>query len=134
MPYAANGTISTDPFNGAIEITEEQYRTAVDGMCEGMAVSIEGGFSVAFAPPPEVLPEVPPTLDELRAAVFIKRDGLIAAASARMAPLQDAQDLGEATAAEEATMLAWKRYRVALNRVEQQAGFPGVIDWPGSPA
>jgi len=49
-------------------------------------------------------------------------------------PLQDAVDLGEATPEEEAQLLAWKRYRIALNRVPQQAGYPGTTDWPPEPA
>jgi hypothetical protein len=27
-----------------------------------------------------------------------------------------------------------KQYRVALNRIEQQAGFPVSIDWPAAPS
>lgn len=134
MPYAANGKVSTEPFDGAIEITEEQSREAVDGMCNGMAVSIEGGvLSIAFPQPPEPPPVLPPTPQELLAAALAQRDALMVVATARMAPLQDAIDLEEATSAEKATMLAWKRYRVALNRIEQQASFPEHIDWPLSP-
>ncbi|MCT8189895.1 phage tail assembly chaperone, partial [Pseudomonas monteilii] len=29
---------------------------------------------------------------------------------------------------------AWKRYRVALNRLPEQAGWPTEIDWPALPA
>ena len=134
MPYAANGAISPEPFPGAIEITDEQHLQAVEGMCNGMAVSIEGGvFSLAFPPAPELPPEVPPTPDELRAAALAQRDALMAVATARMAPLQDAVDLGEATASEEAVMLSWKRYRVALNRIELQPEFPDIFDGPVSP-
>ncbi|KIU47543.1 tail fiber protein [Pseudomonas putida] len=68
----------------------------------------------------------------MRAAALAQRDGLMAVATARMAPLQDAVDLGEATASEEAVMLSWKRYRVALNRIELQPEFP-IVDWPASP-
>lgn len=134
MPYAADGKISTEPFDGAIEITEDQSREAVEGMCVGMVVSIEGGvLSIAFPPPPEPPPVVPPTPEELFAAALAQRDALMVVATARMAPLQDAIDLGEATATEKEAMLAWKRYRVALNRIQQQAGFPQAIDWPTSP-
>lgn len=134
MPYAANGTISTEPFEGAIEITEEQSMEAVEGMCNGMVVSIEGGvLSIAFPLSPELPAEVPPTPDELRARALSERDGLMAGASARMAPLHFAVELGDATDEEAATLIAWKRYCVSLNRIEQQAGFPKVIDWPVLP-
>lgn len=62
--------------------------------------------------------------------ILAKRDTLMAEATARIAPLQDAVDLDEATSAEQAALTAWKRYRVQLNRIEQQAGYPDTIDWP----
>jgi len=62
------------------------------------------------------------------------RDQLLARAALRIAPLQDAVDLGEATPAEEAALTAWKQYRVKLNRVTLQAGFPANVDWPVEPA
>lgn len=135
MPYAINGSISTEPLDGAIEITEEQYREAVDGMCEGMTVSIEGGIlSIAFPPPPELPPEELPTPEELLAKALAERDGRLANATARMAPLQYAVELGEATEAEVEALTAWKRYCISLNRIEQQASFPTSIDWPVPPA
>ncbi|WP_324723553.1 tail fiber assembly protein [Pseudomonas guariconensis] len=51
-----------------------------------------------------------------------------------IAPLQDAVDLDEATAEEAAELLAWKRYRVALNRLPDQPGYPNEITWPVPPA
>ncbi|WP_339521855.1 tail fiber assembly protein [Pseudomonas sp. EL_65y_Pfl2_R96] len=70
--------------------------------------------------------------DQAATALF-ERDIRLGDAATRIAPLQDAQDLGEATPVEEAALLAWKRHRVALNRIEQQAGFPAEITWPTSP-
>ncbi|MGY8624172.1 tail fiber assembly protein [Chromobacterium violaceum] len=57
-----------------------------------------------------------------------------AQADAAVVPLQDAADLGIATAAETALLTAWRRYRVLLSRVPQQASFPTQIDWPTPPA
>lgn len=51
-----------------------------------------------------------------------------------IAPLQDAMDLGEATAEEGTELTAWKRYRVALNRLHDQPGYPNEITWPAPPA
>lgn len=51
-----------------------------------------------------------------------------------IAPLQDAVDLDEATEAEADLLKSWKRYRVALSRLHEQAGCPTEIDWPASPA
>ncbi|WP_430305328.1 tail fiber assembly protein, partial [Pseudomonas mosselii] len=57
-----------------------------------------------------------------------------AQADQAIAPLQDAVDLDEATEAEAALLKEWKRYRVALNRVPDQPGYPAAIDWPAPPA
>ncbi|OAK66178.1 hypothetical protein A3K87_09910 [Variovorax paradoxus] len=56
-----------------------------------------------------------------------QRDALLADATLRMGPLLDA------TPAEVVSLKAWRQYRVALNRIEQQAGFPASIDWPKAP-
>ncbi|HCF1421459.1 TPA: tail fiber assembly protein, partial [Pseudomonas aeruginosa] len=63
-----------------------------------------------------------------------RRDTLLQEATLRIAPLQDAIDLDEATQAEVAELKAWKQYRIALNRVDQQAGYPSLVEWPVSPA
>lgn len=133
MPFAANGRIATDPFEGAVEITEAQYLEALEGMQAGLLVTVDGGFRVE--PPLEPEPELPPepTLDELRARALAQRDGLLAVAALRIAPLQDAVDLDDATAAEIALLKKWKQYRVLLNRVSDQPGFPAQIDWPVQP-
>lgn len=62
-----------------------------------------------------------------------RRDGLLQVAAIRIAPLQDAQDLGKATEAESARLLAWKQYRIDLNRIDKQEGFPASIEWPEAP-
>lgn len=69
-----------------------------------------------------------------REDVLQRRDELLQVAAVRIAPLQDAQDLATATAAESAQLLAWKQYRVDLSRIEQQSGFPTVLEWPEVPA
>ncbi|WP_224795477.1 phage tail assembly chaperone [Pseudomonas fluorescens] len=33
-----------------------------------------------------------------------------------------------------ARLKRWKQYRVALNRIEQQMGFPVTVDWPTAPS
>lgn len=51
-----------------------------------------------------------------------------------ISPLQDAVDLEDATLDEVALLRAWKQYRVALNRIPTQAGYPAEILWPNTPA
>ncbi|MFK0088732.1 tail fiber assembly protein [Pseudomonas sp. NPDC090755] len=67
------------------------------------------------------------------ALVLAKRDSLLRIAALRIAPLQDAVDIEEATDAEKAELVLWKKYRVALNRVQDQPGYPDTINWPAMP-
>ncbi|WP_224795577.1 tail fiber assembly protein [Pseudomonas fluorescens] len=62
------------------------------------------------------------------------RDGLLGSAGIRIASLQDAVDLGDASDGDVASLTRWKQYRVALNRIEQQTGFPAKFDWPIAPS
>lgn len=61
------------------------------------------------------------------------RDGLLREAAVRIAPLQDAVDLGGASVDEEVELKSWKQYRVALNRVQLQPNFPASVNWPAVP-
>jgi hypothetical protein len=65
-----------------------------------------------------------------KAAAVAERAKRMAAAREALVPLQLAAELGEATDAEAARMLAWKRYIVALNRVDVAAA---DIQWPEAP-
>lgn len=56
---------------------------------------------------------------------------LLSLATAAIAPLQDAFDLGVATDEETALLLEWKKYRVQVNRVDTSTA-PG-IEWPEQP-
>ncbi|EBQ5839431.1 tail fiber assembly protein [Salmonella enterica subsp. enterica serovar Brandenburg] len=53
---------------------------------------------------------------------------LLQIASEKIAPLQDAVDLDEATDKEKASLLAWRKYRVLVNRVDTLNP-----DWPEQP-
>jgi hypothetical protein len=110
---------------------------------DGTEVPIEARFTPEFVaalrpydpesepnPPEREPPPVPaPTADE----VLAQRDALLAVAALRIAPLQDAVDLDVETGDEVAALTEWKQYRVDLNRIELQAGFPDAIEWPVAP-
>lgn len=83
-----------------------------------------------FAPP--AIPE--PSIAELKSTALQQRDALLSEAAIRIAPLQDAIDLDEATDAEAASLKTWKQYRVLLSRIEKQSGYPKVIEWPIAPS
>nr|WP_240492373.1 tail fiber assembly protein [Photorhabdus namnaonensis] len=55
---------------------------------------------------------------------------LLEQAAIKMAPLQDAIDLGIATDNEITKLMEWKKYRVALNRMDSTAQ---NIEWPELP-
>jgi len=77
-------------------------------------------------------PYVPPvpSAAEIQAMNAATRDSLLATATARIAPLQDAEDLGVSTSQEQAALLAWKKYRVDVNRVVLSEHNPA---WPALP-
>jgi len=75
------------------------------------------------------LPE--PTRDQLAAAAASRRQALLTAATAAIAPLQDAVDLDMAQEAEKVQLTAWKKYRVLVNRISP-ADAPD-INWPDTP-
>lgn len=64
----------------------------------------------------------------------MSRDDLLCTAATRLAPLQDAADLGDVCDGDVARLTRGKQYRVALNRIEQQTGFPATVEWPTAPS
>lgn len=88
-----------------------------------------GAWLVLPAAPP---PYIEPLADRV-ARAFAERDRLLSIAAFRMAPLQDAVDIDDATTAEVGLLNKWKQYRVALNRIQDQTEFPSAVTWPGAP-
>lgn len=72
MPYAHNGQISQSPIEGGIEITQQEYLSALEGMVAGQRVTIDGGFAVVDVPEPE--PDEPAEVpNRLSALAFFER-------------------------------------------------------------
>lgn len=128
--------------NEAGEVTEPAYPgTLLHGKDE--EVPIAERFTAEFVAtlreydpvaepnPPELEPPAQPPVTAEQ--VLATRDSLLALATLRIAPLQDAVDLDEATPEEVAQLKAWKQYRVKLSRIEQTAGFPASVEWPSAP-
>lgn len=103
------------PGNSVAEIAA----TAVPKGC-----NIDGGWVFDGK---KIIPRVY-TTEELITQTTAKRDSLMAAANAAITPLQDAVDLDDATSEEEALLKEWKKYRVALNRLDLSAPI-----WPVPP-
>ncbi|WP_250538830.1 MULTISPECIES: tail fiber assembly protein [unclassified Caballeronia] len=127
----------------AVDATYEEVTPAVpasgwlipDGFA---AIEIKDGVTVAtgfkydgttFIGPVAETPAM--TADQILAFNTGRRDNFLAVATAAIAPLQDAVDLGEATDTETALLKAWKVYRVAVNRVDLTLASP---TWPTAPA
>lgn len=71
--FASDKIVGTDEIVGGIEITEEQYVEAIEGIGDGKVIQIVGGALVVdFPPPPE--PEPEPTFDEMKATKLAELD------------------------------------------------------------
>lgn len=82
----------------------------------------------------EHLPDDPVlSIEQVLSSANSKRDSLLSIAALRIAPLQDAIDLGDATSLDKEKIKQWKQYRVLVNRVSEQDNFPENIIWPDMP-
>lgn len=70
---------------------------------------------------------VPLTQEAMRAVLSSK----MAEATGRIQTLQDAIDFGEATDAEKESIIEWKKYRIALSRID--VSVPSNVFWPSEP-
>jgi len=110
-----------------VEISDDHYLAVINAASEGkVIVKDEDGY-------PQIVDRPGPSKQELAAVVKNDQMQLLAYAALKIAPLQDAVDLDDATAEEEALLKKWKQYRVALNRIDQQANYPTKVEWPAAP-
>lgn len=109
------------PPNGAVMVE------IPDGESVSIGYTYDGTKFISPPPPPVI----PPTAAEILSENTLMRDSLLAAATLAIAPLQDAVDLDDATAAETALLKKWKQYRVAVNRINLTLASP---TWPKAPA
>lgn len=122
MPYASEGQISQDYSEGAVEITEAQYLEALNGMQEGLHVTIVNGFAVVASPTAPV-DEEPEILPEIREAVW--RAAEIAVIEDQLMAIEELE--GGSTEADPlpGTRTQWLQYRTKVrNWKENATGFP----------
>ena len=99
--------------------------TGIDGVADGwIATENNGEFTVTA--PPAVIPRP----EEILAVNSATRDQMLAVAAVRIAPLQYAVDLDDATASEAEMLTRWKQYSKSVNRVNLTVVSP---EWPQSP-
>ena len=118
-----NPACTLPPIEDLIPITAEHYAALIDGQSRGQLIALVDGQPTLVDPPPR-------SVGEELAAAARERDRRLAVAASTMAPLHDAVDLGIATDDETARLITWKRYRVALNRLDLAVS---PIVWPDAP-
>lgn len=77
--------------------------------------------------------ELPKTESELKAEAVAMRDVLLAAANEATAGMADAFIADLLDEADVAKFKAFAKYKLALNKIDQQPGYPQTITWPTPP-
>lgn len=118
--------INRDIPEDAINITEQAWADLLSGQAEGKLIACGADMRPCLTEQPL------PTAEGLISQAEDKRSRLRAEADAAIQPLQDANDLGIATNEEASQLIAWKKYRVMLMRINTKDA--EEIIWPEQPA
>ncbi|ENV2962867.1 tail fiber assembly protein, partial [Shigella flexneri] len=106
----------------AVEISESEWKTLINSQSVTKMITCgENGH-------PVIVDRPSPTPEQLALINNEKKSALIAEATNVIAPLQDAVDLDMATDDETKLLLAWKKYRALLMRVDIKN-----TEWPKKP-
>lgn len=109
----------------AIQITDNEWSDLLSGQAKGKLIACGADLRPCLTEQPL------PAADELISQAENKRIRLRAEANTIIQPLQDAVDLGIATGDEASQLIAWKKYRVMLMRVNTEDA--ESIKWPEQP-
>lgn len=109
----------------AISISEEQYQRLLEGQRNGKFIQSDSTGS------PKLVDEFPLAHTELVEIAKGQRAEFLATANTEIAWRQDAIDAGIATEDETAALVAWRKYRVLLMRVDTSKA--PLIEWPTVP-
>lgn len=109
----------------AVNITDQAWSDLLAGQAEGKLIACGADMRPCLTEQPL------PTTDELISQAEDKLSRLRLAADAAIQPLQDASDLGIATDDEASQLIAWKKYRVMLMRINKED--KENITWPKKP-
>lgn len=110
----------------AVKITDKKWADLLAGQAEGKLIACGADLLPCLTEPP------PPTTEELISQVEAKRSILRAEADTAIQPLQDASELEIATDEETSKLIAWKKYRVMLMRID--IADAENIAWPVQPS
>ncbi|KYM71025.1 tail fiber assembly protein [Pantoea agglomerans] len=109
----------------AVKITDKKWADLLAGQAEGKMISCGADML------PCLIDQPLPTAEELISQAEDKRSRLRAEADMAIQPLQDAADLGIADDDEASLLIAWKKYRVILMRLNLLED--KKIVWPEQP-
>ncbi|WFZ46738.1 tail fiber assembly protein [Citrobacter braakii] len=105
-----------------IEISVDYWQELLNGQNGKKEISSDkNGY-------PVLVDVAPATAEQLKVIASREKERLMALATVAIAPLQDAVELGIATAEETAALSEWKKYRVLLMRVDT-----AKPEWPTPP-
>ena len=110
----------------AVKITDKKWADLLAGQANGKLIACGADMLPCLTDQPL------PTAEELISQAEDKRSRLRAEADTAIQPLQDASDLGIATDDEASQLVAWKKYRVMLMRINTK-DVENII-WPEQPA
>jgi len=109
----------------AVDITDKEWADLLNGQAEGKLIACGADLLPCLTDQPL------PTAEELISQAEDKRSRLRAEADNAIQPLQDASDLGIATDDDVTQLIAWKKYRVMLMRINTDDS--EKIIWPQQP-
>lgn len=109
----------------AVKITDKKWADLLAGQAEGKMIACGADMLPCLTEQP------PPSAEELISQADDKRSRLRAEADTAIQPLQDASELGIATDEEASQLVAWKKYRVLLMRINTKV--TEEIIWPAQP-
>lgn len=127
IAFQTDGTIRIQSYDATGIFPENLSVALIDraDVPEGFDADGEWIFDGAVIKPRVV------TQEEVEAKAASMKSYLMQSATDIIAPLQDAVDLDIATDSEKLTLLAWKKYRVQLNRISVSPA--ANISWPEKP-
>ncbi|MBO4119826.1 tail fiber assembly protein [Cupriavidus gilardii] len=110
--------------NGGVSIDDDVYRELFAGQERGLQI-VKGADGLP------TLGEQSHPPEHIRLELLLRQKAAkVETATSRIVPLQDAVDLGIASAAETAALTEWKRYRVELNGLDVTTE---PVEWPEEP-
>jgi len=110
----------------AVKITDKKWADLLAGQADGKLIACGADMLPCLTDQPL------PTTEELISQAEDKRSRLRSESDTAIQPLQDASDLGIATDDEASQLVAWKKYRVMLMRINTK-DVENII-WPEQPA